>query len=111
MVRQLLDPPDDEVPLAALAFKIMADPYGRLTFLRVYSGVLHKGSYIYNATKDKKERISRLIVLKADDRIEVDELRAGDLGAAIGLKDTFTGDTFVTLTIQLCWSLFMYLNL
>ncbi|NMF83875.1 elongation factor G [Nodosilinea sp. P-1105] len=84
---------DDDVPLAALAFKIMADPYGRLTFLRVYSGVLKKGSYIYNATKDKKERISRLIVLKADDRIEVDELRAGDLGAAIGLKDTFTGDT------------------
>jgi elongation factor G len=83
----------DEVPLAALAFKIMADPYGRLTFLRVYSGVLKKGSYIYNATKDKKERISRLIILKADERIEVDELRAGDLGAAIGLKDTFTGDT------------------
>jgi len=84
---------DDDVPLAALAFKIMADPYGRLTFLRVYSGILKKGSYIYNATKDKKERISRLIVLKADERIEVDELRAGDLGAAIGLKDTFTGDT------------------
>ncbi|QQE66402.1 elongation factor G [Leptolyngbya sp. BL0902] len=83
----------DEDPLAALAFKIMADPYGRLTFVRVYSGVLKKGSYIYNATKDKKERISRLIVLKADDRIEVDELRAGDLGAAIGLKETFTGDT------------------
>jgi elongation factor G len=86
-------PASDDVPLAALAFKIMADPYGRLTFLRVYSGILKKGSYIYNATKDKKERISRLIVLKADDRIEVDELRAGDLGAAIGLKDTFTGDT------------------
>lgn len=86
-------PANDDVPLAALAFKIMADPYGRLTFVRVYSGVLKKGSYIYNATKDKKERISRLIVLKADDRIEVDELRAGDLGAAIGLKETFTGDT------------------
>jgi elongation factor G len=86
-------PADDDAPLAALAFKIMADPYGRLTFVRVYSGVLQKGSYIYNATKDKKERISRLIVLKADDRIEVEELRAGDLGAAIGLKDTFTGDT------------------
>ncbi|MEA5452221.1 elongation factor G [Leptolyngbya sp. CCNP1308] len=86
-------PASDDEPLAALAFKIMADPYGRLTFVRVYSGVLKKGSYIYNATKDKKERISRLIVLKADDRIEVDELRAGDLGAAIGLKDTFTGDT------------------
>ena len=84
---------DDNAPLAALAFKIMADPYGRLTFIRVYSGVLQKGSYVYNSTKDQKERISRLIVLKANDRIEVDELRAGDLGAAIGLKDTITGDT------------------
>jgi elongation factor G len=71
----------------------MADPYGRLTFVRVYSGVLQKGSYVFNSTKNKKERISRLIVLKADDRIEVDELRAGDLGAALGLKDTLTGDT------------------
>jgi elongation factor G len=84
---------DDEAPLAALAFKIMADPYGRLTFLRVYSGVLQKGSYVYNATKQTKERISRLIVLKSNERIEVDELRSGDLGAAIGLKDTITGDT------------------
>jgi elongation factor G len=84
---------DDEAPMSALAFKIMADPYGRLTFLRVYSGVLKKGSYILNSTKDQKERISRLIVLKANDRIEVDELRAGDLGAAVGLKNTFTGDT------------------
>jgi elongation factor G len=84
---------DDTQPLSALAFKIMADPYGRLTFVRVYSGILKKGSYVLNSTKDKKERISRLIVLKADDRIEVDELRAGDLGAALGLKDTFTGDT------------------
>ena len=83
----------DTEPTAALAFKIMADPYGRLTFVRVYSGVLTKGSYVYNASKDKKERISRLIILKADDRQEVDELRAGDLGAALGLKDTFTGDT------------------
>ena len=82
--------------MAALAFKIMADPYGRLTFIRMYSGVLAKGSYVYNATKDKKERISRLIVLKADDRIEVDELRAGDLGAVLGLKDTTTGDTICT---------------
>jgi elongation factor G len=84
---------DDSEPMSALAFKIMADPYGRLTFVRVYSGVLKKGSYVLNSAKDKKERISRLIILKADDRIEVDELRAGDLGAALGLKDTFTGDT------------------
>lgn len=86
-------PADDEVPLSALAFKVMADPYGRLTFVRVYSGILKKGSYVYNATKDQKERVSRLIVLKSDDRIEVDELRSGDLGAALGLKDTLTGDT------------------
>lgn len=84
---------DDNEPLSALAFKIMADPYGRLTFVRVYSGILKKGSYVYNATKDKKERISRLVVLKADDRLDVEELRAGDLGAALGLKDTLTGDT------------------
>ncbi|MGB3403552.1 MAG: elongation factor G [Microcoleaceae cyanobacterium] len=86
-------PADDEAPLSALAFKVMADPFGRLTFIRVYSGILKKGSYVLNSTKDKKERLSRLIVLKADDRIEVDELRAGDLGAALGLKDTLTGDT------------------
>jgi elongation factor G len=84
---------DDQAPMSALAFKIMADPYGRLTFLRVYSGILKKGSYILNSTKGQKERISRLIVLKANERIEVDELRAGDLGAAVGLKNTFTGDT------------------
>ena len=83
----------DDQPFSALAFKIAADPFGRLTFMRVYSGVLAKGSYVYNATKDGKERISRLIILKSNDRIEVDELRAGDLGAAIGLKNTTTGDT------------------
>ena len=83
----------DDEPFSALAFKIAADPYGRLTFLRVYSGVLAKGSYVYNSTKDQKERISRLIILKSNDRIEVDEMRAGDLGAAIGLKNTITGDT------------------
>lgn len=84
---------DDNEPFSALAFKIMADPFGRLTFLRVYSGVLQKGSYAYNSTKDTKERISRLIILKSNERIEVDELRSGDLGAAIGLKNTITGDT------------------
>ncbi|MGI8501491.1 MAG: elongation factor G [Hassallia sp.] len=84
---------DDSEPLSALAFKIMADPYGRLTFVRVYSGILKKGSYVLNASKNKKERISRLVLMKADDRQDVDELRAGDLGAALGLKDTLTGDT------------------
>lgn len=84
---------DDEEPFSALAFKVASDPYGRLTFFRVYSGVLKKGSYVYNSTKQQKERISRLIVLKSNDRIDVDELRAGDLGAAVGLKQTSTGDT------------------
>jgi elongation factor G len=83
----------DDEPFSALAFKIATDQFGRLTFMRVYSGVLAKGSYIYNATKDKKERISRLVVLKSNERIEVDELRAGDLGAAVGLKFATTGDT------------------
>jgi elongation factor G len=87
-------PASDDAPMAALAFKVMTDKFvGRLTFVRVYSGVLKKGSYIYNATKDKKERVSRLIILKANDRIDVDELRAGDLGAIPGLSDTLTGDT------------------
>ena len=84
---------DDEEPFSALAFKIATDKFGRLTFLRVYSGVLSKGSYIYNSTKDKKERIARLVVLKSNERIEVDELSAGDLGAAVGLKFATTGDT------------------
>ncbi|MEB3159931.1 MAG: elongation factor G [Synechocystis sp.] len=86
-------PADDQAPMSALAFKVMADPFGRLTFIRVYSGSLRKGSYVLNSTKETKERISRLIVLKADDRIEVDELNAGDLGAILGLKNTLTGDT------------------
>ena len=90
---EALRPADDTAPFSALAFKVMADPFGKLTFVRIYSGVLQKGSYVLNSTKDKKERISRLIVLKADDREEVDELRAGDLGAVLGLKDTTTGDT------------------
>ncbi|HEY9770100.1 MAG TPA: elongation factor G [Coleofasciculaceae cyanobacterium] len=83
----------DEEPFSALAFKIASDKFGRLTFVRVYSGVLEKGTYVYNSTKQKKERISRLVVLKSNERIEVDELRAGDLGAIVGLKVAATGDT------------------
>ena len=83
----------DDEPFAALAFKIASDKFGRLTFVRVYSGVLAKGTYVYNSTKQKKERISRLVVLKSNDRIEVEELRAGDLGAIVGLKVAATGDT------------------
>lgn len=84
----------DSEPFAALAFKIMTDPYvGRLTFLRVYSGVLKAGSYVINSTNGKKERISRLVQMQADDRNEITEVYAGDICAAVGLKDTTTGDT------------------
>ena len=90
---EAIRPCDDSAPFSALAFKVMADPYGKLTFVRMYSGILKKGSYVLNATKDRKERISRLILLKADEREEVEELRSGDLGAVLGLKETTTGDT------------------
>ena len=84
----------DDEPFAALAFKIMTDPYvGRLTFLRVYSGVLKAGSYVVNSTNGKKERISRLVQMQADDRTEISEVYAGDICAAVGLKDTTTGET------------------
>lgn len=84
----------DDEPFAALAFKIMTDPYvGRLTFLRVYSGVLKSGSYVINSTNGKKERISRLVQMNADDRTEISEVYAGDICAAVGLKDTTTGET------------------
>ncbi|AUB32120.1 elongation factor G [Spiroplasma floricola] len=84
----------DDAPFAALAFKIMTDPFvGKLTFFRVYSGKLAKGSYVLNATKDKKERVGRLLKMHANNREEIDEVYAGDIAAAVGLKDTTTGDT------------------
>jgi elongation factor G len=84
----------DEAPFAALAFKIMTDPFvGRLTYFRVYSGTLKAGSFVYNATKDKRERIGRLLQMHANKREEITEVCAGDIAAAIGLKDTRTGDT------------------
>ncbi len=84
----------DDEPFSALAFKVMTDPYvGRLTFLRIYSGKLTSGSYVLNATNGKKERISRLVQMYADQRIEESEVFAGDICAAVGLKDTTTGDT------------------
>ena len=84
----------DDEPFSALAFKVMTDPFvGRLTFLRVYSGKLTSGSYVLNATNGKKERISRLVQMYADQRIEQDEVHAGDICAAVGLKETTTGDT------------------
>ncbi|MCT4702067.1 elongation factor G [Enterobacteriaceae bacterium H20N1] len=86
--------PDDREPFSALAFKLMTDPYvGQLTFIRVYSGVLKKGDSVYNPVKGKKERIGRIVQMHANDRHEVDELRAGDIAACVGLKDVTTGDT------------------
>jgi elongation factor G len=84
----------DDEPFAGLAFKVMTDPYvGRLTFVRVYSGTLDAGSYLYNATTGKRERISRLLEMHANDRTERQEVNAGDIVAVVGLKDTTTGDT------------------
>jgi elongation factor G len=100
-----IDPDDEEVvltrkpdvnePFAALAFKIMTDPYvGKLTFFRVYSGQLEKGSYILNATTGKRERIGRLLEMHANDKKDIDIVRAGDIAAAVGVKEVRTGDTF-----------------
>jgi elongation factor G len=84
----------DDEPFSALAFKVATDPYvGRLTFFRVYSGSLNSGSYVYNSTKDKRERIGRLLQMHANKREEIEEVLAGDIAAAIGLKETRTGDT------------------
>ncbi|MDE2001526.1 MAG: elongation factor G [Patescibacteria group bacterium] len=86
--------PSDDEPLSALAFKIAADPFvGSLTFFRVYSGVLKRGTYIMNTTKGVKERVSRIVRMHANHREEVEEIYAGDLGALVGMKDTTTGDT------------------
>jgi elongation factor G len=85
---------DDKEPFSALAFKIAADPFvGKLAFFRVYSGTLKSGSYVLNATKGRKERIGRIVELHANHREDVDEVYAGDIAAAVGLKETFTGDT------------------
>lgn len=84
----------DEGPFAALAFKVMTDPYvGKLTFFRVYSGTLSSGSYIQNSTKGKRERVGRILQMHANSREEISEVYAGDIAAAVGLKDTTTGDT------------------
>ncbi|MFO8151560.1 MAG: elongation factor G [Trueperaceae bacterium] len=92
--RELTRAPSESAPASALAFKIMTDPYvGRLTFIRVYSGVLESGSYVLNVTKGKRERVGRLLKMHANSREEVDRIVAGDLGAVIGLKDTTTGDS------------------
>ncbi|MBB6114368.1 elongation factor G [Rahnella inusitata] len=85
---------DDSEKFSALAFKLMTDPYvGQLTFVRVYSGVLKKGDSVYNPVRGKKERIGRIVQMHANDRIEIDEIRAGDIAACVGLKDVTTGET------------------
>ena len=87
-------PSSDEAPFSALAFKIMTDPYvGKLAFFRVYSGILDGGSYVYNSTKGKKERIGRILQMHANHRKEIERVYSGDIAAAVGLKDTTTGDT------------------
>jgi elongation factor G len=85
---------DDDHPFVALAFKVMTDPFvGRLTFIRVYSGVVDKGSYVLNTSKNKRERLGRLLQMHANNRTEIDQVYCGDIAAAVGLKDTTTGDT------------------
>ena len=84
----------DDEPFVALAFKIVADPFvGRLTYFRVYSGSLAAGSYVYNATKGQRERMGRLLQMHANHREDIERIYAGDICAAVGLKNTFTGDT------------------
>ena len=93
----LVREPDDAEPFAALAFKVMTDPYvGKLTYFRIYSGRLDAGSYVYNSSKDRKERISRLLRMHANHREDAEAMFAGELGAAVGLKFTGTGDTLCT---------------
>ena len=90
--------PDVNEPFSALAFKIMTDPYvGKLTFFRVYSGTLEKGSYILNSTTGEKERIGRILEMHANDKKDIDIVRAGDIAAAVGVKKVNTGDTFCDL--------------
>ena len=98
-------PADDDAPFAALAFKIATDPFvGNLTFFRVYSGTLNSGDTVFNPTKSKRERIGRILQMHANDREELKEVRAGDIAAAVGLKDVTTGDSLVdakaTITLE-----------
>ena len=86
--------PKEDEPFSALAFKVATDPFvGTLTYFRVYSGTLQKGSYLMNATKGKQERVGRILRMHANHREEVDDIYAGEIGALVGLKDTTTGDT------------------
>ena len=92
--KELVRKPSDDEPFSALAFKVMTDPFvGRLTFFRVYSGHLSSGSYVMNSTKDAKERIGRILLMHANNRSEITDVYTGDIAAAVGLKNTTTGDT------------------
>ncbi len=96
--KQLTRASDDKAPFSSLAFKIITDPFvGALTFFRVYSGVLNAGDQVLNSVKGKKERIGRLLQMHSNDRTEIKEVRAGDIAAAVGLKDVTTGDTLCSL--------------
>jgi len=95
-------PPDDEEPLSSLVFKIVTDPYvGRLAYFRVYSGKIKKGSTVYNSSAGKKERVGRLLRMYADRREDIEEVAAGDIGAVLGMKNTFTGDTLCDAANQI----------
>ncbi|MDD3400818.1 MAG: elongation factor G [Eubacteriales bacterium] len=99
---EIITEPDDDAPFAALAFKIVADAFvGKLAFIRVYSGTMKAGSYVYNVNKQKRERVGRILLMHADSRTEVDECHAGDIVALVGLKDTTTGDTLAVENKQL----------
>ena len=96
--KHLARKPDDSEKFSALAFKLMTDPFvGQLTFVRVYSGVLSKGDTVLNATKGKKERIGRIVQMRANERTEIDEIRAGDIAACVGLKEVTTGETLCAM--------------
>ncbi len=93
--------PDDAAPFAALAFKIVSDPYGKLAFIRVYSGTLKAGTYVYNVNKQKRERVSKILLMHANTRTEVEEAHAGDICALVGLRETTTGETLTTENHQM----------
>ncbi len=93
--------PDDSAPFAALAFKIVSDPYGKLAFIRVYSGTLKTGTYVYNVNKQKRERVSKILLMHANTRTEVEEAHAGDICALVGLRETTTGETLTTENRQM----------
>jgi elongation factor G len=99
---EVLRPAEDDAPMSALVFKIVSDPYvGRLAYIRVYSGKITQGTMVFNPTKDRRERIGRLLRMYADRREDITEILAGDIGAVLGLKDSFTGDTLCDASNQI----------